>query len=129
DVHQAVPRPAVKSTNRSRAVSPFSRKPSPPRSTTPTPTVAGLSFSKSFSDNLKKTNDLLNQELLRFHSEVDNLRQHCEHLEFQLEKSEKKAQEATTLAMEESAKSKAAKEVIKSLTAQVVFLDVMFIFW
>ncbi|RWV81886.1 hypothetical protein GW17_00056655 [Ensete ventricosum] len=70
EVHQAVPRPAVKSTNRSRAVSPFSRKPSPPRSTTPTPTVAGLSFSKSFSDNLKKTNDLLNQELLRFHSEV-----------------------------------------------------------
>ncbi|CAL9065019.1 PH, RCC1 and FYVE domains-containing protein 1-like isoform X1 [Musa acuminata AAA Group] len=119
DVHQAVPRPAVKSTNRSRAVSPFSRKPSPPRSTTPTPTMAGLSFSKSFSDNLKKTNDLLNQELLRFHSEVDNLRQRCERLEFQLEKSEKKAQEATTLAMEESAKSKAAKEVIKSLTAQL----------
>lgn len=50
---------------------------------------------------------------------MDNLRQRCERLEFQLEKSEKKAQEATTLAMEESAKSKAAKEVIKSLTAQV----------
>lgn len=70
DVHQAVPRPAGKSSNHSRAASPFSRKPSPLRSSTPTPTVAGLSFSKSFSDNLKKTNDLLNQELLRLHSEV-----------------------------------------------------------
>ncbi|WOK94635.1 hypothetical protein Cni_G03340 [Canna indica] len=119
NVHQAIPRPAAKSTNRSRAVSPFSRKPSPLRSTTPTPTVAGLSFSKSFSDNLKKTNDLLNQELIRLHSEVDNLRQRCERLEFQLEKSEKKAQDATKLATEEYAKSISAKEVIKSLTAQL----------
>ncbi|XP_042388138.1 PH, RCC1 and FYVE domains-containing protein 1-like [Zingiber officinale] len=119
DVHQSVPRPTTKSRNHSRAVSPFSRKPSPLRSTTPTPTMAGLSFSKSFSDNLKKTNDFLNQELLRLHSEVDNLRQRCERLEFQLEKSEKKAVEASKLASEESAKSKAAKEVIKSLSAQL----------
>lgn len=44
------------------------------------------------------------------------------HLEFQLEKSDKKAQESEKLAAEESAKSKAAKEVIKSLTAQVILL-------
>lgn len=36
-----------------------------------------------------------------------------------MQKSEKKAQEAMALAAEESVKSKAAKEVIKSLTAQV----------
>jgi hypothetical protein len=36
-----------------------------------------------------------------------------------LQKSTKKVQEAMTLVAEESAKSKAAKEVIKSLTAQV----------
>jgi len=39
-----------------------------------------------------------------------------------LQKSAKKAQEAMALATEESAKSKAAKEVIKSLTAQVTIL-------
>jgi len=45
--------------------------------------------------------------------------QQCEHQEFQLQKSAKNAQEAIAVAAEESAKTKAAKEVIKSLTAQV----------
>jgi len=39
--------------------------------------------------------------------------------ELELQKSAKKAQEAMTLVAEESAKSKAAKEVIKSLTGQL----------
>lgn len=39
----------------------------------------------------------------------------------ELQRSTKKAQEAITLAAEESAKCKAAKEVIKSLTGQVSF--------
>lgn len=39
--------------------------------------------------------------------------------EQELQKSAKKVQEAMALAAEESAKCKAAKEVIKSLTAQV----------
>lgn len=41
--------------------------------------------------------------------------------ESELQQSAKKAQEAMSLAAEESAKCKAAKEVIKSLTAQVMF--------
>jgi hypothetical protein len=52
--------------------------------------------------------------------QVDNLRHRCEHQEVELHKSAKKVQEAMTLVAEESAKSKAAKEVIKSLTAQVL---------
>lgn len=39
----------------------------------------------------------------------------------EIQKSAKKIREAMMLATEESAKSKAAKEVIKSLTAQVKF--------
>ncbi|WOL16050.1 hypothetical protein Cni_G24832 [Canna indica] len=120
---QAVPKPvqtsADKSANLSRALSPFSRRSSPPRSTTPTPTVSGLSYSKSISDSLKKTNDLLNEELLKLRAEVGSLRQCCERQDFELQKAENKAKEALTLAAEESAKSKAAKEVIKSLTAQL----------
>ncbi|KAK1322667.1 Ultraviolet-B receptor UVR8 [Acorus calamus] len=123
DVRRVVPKPilpsAAHSGNSSRAVSPFSRRPSPPRSATPIPTTSGLSFSKNVVDSLKKTNDLLNQEVQRLRAQVDGLKQRCEVQEFELQKSSKKVQEAMTLAAEESAKSKAAKEVIKSLTAQL----------
>ncbi|KAG0495372.1 hypothetical protein HPP92_000063 [Vanilla planifolia] len=123
DMQQSNPRltylSAIQSTNHSRAVSPFSRKPSPPRSVTPIPTTSGLSFSKSVADNLKKTNDLLNQEIQKLRLQVDSLRQRCEDQEFELQKSAKNVQEAMAIAAEESAKSKAAKEVIKSLTAQL----------
>uniref|UniRef100_A0A1D1Y4H1 Putative E3 ubiquitin-protein ligase HERC1 n=1 Tax=Anthurium amnicola TaxID=1678845 RepID=A0A1D1Y4H1_9ARAE len=123
DLRRAFPKPVNTSTTHSvsssRAVSPFSRKPSPPRSATPVPTMSGLSFSKNVSDGLKKTNELLNQEVLKLRVQVDSLKQRCERQEFELQKSAKKAQEAMALATEESAKSKAAKEVIKSLTAQL----------
>lgn len=69
-MHQSIPRASAKSANNSRVVSPFSRKPSLSRSTTPTPTAAGLSLSKGFIEDANKTNDLLNQELLKLHSEV-----------------------------------------------------------
>ncbi|XP_039117171.1 PH, RCC1 and FYVE domains-containing protein 1-like isoform X1 [Dioscorea cayenensis subsp. rotundata] len=123
DLHQAVPRPVQTSTthsvNQSRAVSPFSRKSSPPRSATPVPTTSGLSFSKNVTDSLKRTNELLNQEIQKLRAQVDGLRHRCELQEFELQKSSKKAQEAMALAAEEAAKSKVAKEVIKSLTAQL----------
>jgi len=110
---------AARSVTTSRAVSPFSRKPSPPRSTTPVPTAHGLSLSKSATDNIVKAHELLNQEVERLRAQVDNLRNRCELQELELQKSAKKVQEAMTLVAEESAKSKAAKEVIKSLTAQL----------
>ncbi|XP_042494518.1 PH, RCC1 and FYVE domains-containing protein 1-like [Macadamia integrifolia] len=123
DMRRVVPKPVLTSVGQSgsssRAVSPFSRKPSPPRSATPVPTMSGLSFSKSITDSLKKTNELLNQEVQKLRAQVDSLRQRCELQEFELKKSAKRAQEAITVAAEESAKSKAAKEVIKSLTAQL----------
>lgn len=120
DLRRTVPRPVLTPSGvSSRSVSPFSRRPSPPRSATPVPTTSGLSFSKSISDGLKKTNELLNQELLKLRAQVESLRQRCELQEVELQKSAKRAQEATAIAAEESAKSKAAKEVIKSLTAQL----------
>lgn len=123
DLRRTVPKPAntsfVQSGINSRAVSPFSRKSSPPRSATPMPTTSGLSFSKSVAESLKKTNELLNQEVQKLRAQVDSLRQRCELQEFELQKAAKKAQEAVASAAEESAKSKAAKEVIKSLTAQL----------
>ncbi|KAL0438241.1 UNVERIFIED_CONTAM: PH, RCC1 and FYVE domains-containing protein 1 [Sesamum latifolium] len=120
DVRRNVPKPILTpSSVSSRSVSPFSRKPSPPRSATPVPTTSGLSFSKSITDSLKKTNELLNQEVHKLRLQVESLKNRCEMQELELQQSAKKAQEAMTLAAEESAKCKAAKEVIKSLTAQL----------
>ncbi|KAJ4951406.1 hypothetical protein NE237_028238 [Protea cynaroides] len=123
DMRRTIPKPVLTSVGQSgmssRAVSPFSRKTSPPRSVTPVPTTAGLSFSKSITDSLKKTNELLNQEVQKLRSQVEGLKQRCELQEFELQKSAKRAQDAIAVAAEESAKSKAAKEVIKSLTAQL----------
>ncbi|KAL0323257.1 UNVERIFIED_CONTAM: PH, RCC1 and FYVE domains-containing protein 1 [Sesamum angustifolium] len=120
DLRRTVPKPILThSSVSSRSVSPFSRKPSPPRSATPVPTTSGLSFSKSMTDSLKKTNELLNQEVHNLRVQAESLRSRCELQELELQKSAKKAQEAMALAAEESAKCKAAKEVIKSLTAQL----------
>ncbi|KAJ4835190.1 PH, RCC1 and FYVE domains-containing protein 1 [Turnera subulata] len=120
DLRPKVPKPVLTPSGvSSRSVSPFSRRPSPPRSATPVPTTSGLSFSKSIADSLKKTNELLNQEVLKLRAQVESLKQRCEFQDLELQKSAKKVQEAMTVAAEESAKSKAAKDVIKSLTAQL----------
>lgn len=120
DLRRTAPKPVLTASGvSSRSVSPFSRRPSPPRSATPVPTASGLSFSKSVTDSLKKTNDHLNHEVLKLRSQVESLRQKCELQEMELQKSLKKTREAMTLAAEESGKSKAAKEVIKLLTAQL----------
>lgn len=123
DPYRAFPVPAttsaIQSANHSISASPFSRKSSPPRSATPIPTMSGLAFSKSTIDGLKKTNDLLTLELQKLCTQVDTLTQRSEQQEFEVKKSAKRAEEAIQLAAEESAKSKAAKEVIKSLTAQL----------
>ncbi|RXI00104.1 hypothetical protein DVH24_030594 [Malus domestica] len=120
DLRRTVPKPVLTPSGASsRSVSPFSRRPSPPRFATPVPTTSGLSFSKSIADSLKKTNELLNQEVLKLRSRVESLRQRCDRQELELQNSSKKVQEAMALAADESAKSKAAKEVIKSLTAQL----------
>ncbi|KAK9080767.1 hypothetical protein SSX86_000525 [Deinandra increscens subsp. villosa] len=120
DFRYMVPKPIVtQSVVGSRPVSPFSRRSSPPRSATPIPTTSGLSFSKSVADSLKKTNDLLNQEVVKLHGQVDSLRLKYEIQEVELNKSRKQAQEAMVLAAEESAKFTAAKDVIKSLTSQL----------
>ncbi|KAG8389817.1 hypothetical protein BUALT_Bualt01G0017900 [Buddleja alternifolia] len=117
---RTIPKPIhIPSSVNSRSVSPFSRKPSPPRSATPVPTTKGLSFSTSISDGLKKTSELLNQEVHKLREQVESLRNRCELQEKELEKSGKKAQEAMALAAEESAKCEAAKVVIKSLTTQL----------
>ncbi|OMO51171.1 Zinc finger, FYVE-type [Corchorus capsularis] len=103
----------------SRATSPISRRPSPPRSTTPTPTLGGLTSPKIVVDDAKRTNDSLSQEIVRLRAQVENLTRKAQLQEIELERTTKQLKEAIAIAEEETAKCKAAKEVIKSLTAQL----------
>lgn len=103
----------------SRATSPISRRPSPPRSTTPTPTLGGLTSPKIVVDDATRTNDSLNQEVIKLRTQVENLTRKAQLQEVELERTTKQLREAITIAGEETAKCKAAKEVIKSLTAQL----------
>ncbi len=54
----------------SRATSPISRRPSPPRSTTPTPTLGGLTSPKFVGDDTKRMNDSLSQEVINLRAQV-----------------------------------------------------------
>ncbi|XP_038692869.1 PH, RCC1 and FYVE domains-containing protein 1-like isoform X2 [Tripterygium wilfordii] len=103
----------------SRATSPISRRPSPPRSTTPTPTLSGLMSPKIVVDDAKRTNDSLSQEVIKLRVQVENLTRKAQLQEVELERTTKQLKEAIAIAGEETAKCKAAKEVIKSLTAQL----------
>ncbi|KAI3746514.1 hypothetical protein L6452_08948 [Arctium lappa] len=103
----------------SRATSPISRRPSPPRSTTPIPTLGGLSSPKIVMDDAKRTNDSISQEVINLRAQVENLTRKAQLQEIELERTSKQLKEAIAIAGEESSKCKAAKEVIKSLTAQL----------
>ncbi|KAL0418464.1 UNVERIFIED_CONTAM: PH, RCC1 and FYVE domains-containing protein 1 [Sesamum radiatum] len=54
----------------SRATSPISRRTSPPRSTTPTPTLGGLTSPKVVLDDAKMINDSLSQEVITLRAQV-----------------------------------------------------------
>ncbi|KAJ0261202.1 Uncharacterized protein HA466_0043670 [Hirschfeldia incana] len=103
----------------SRATSPISRRPSPPRSTTPTPTLSGLITPRIVVDDTKKANDNVSQEVLMLRSQVENLTRKAQLQEVELERTTKQLKEALAIASEETARCKAAKDVIKSLTAQL----------
>ncbi|XP_028798507.1 PH, RCC1 and FYVE domains-containing protein 1 [Neltuma alba] len=103
----------------SRATSPISRHHSPPRSTTPTPTLGGLTSPKIGVDDVKKTHDSLNQEITKLRAQVENMTRKTQLQEVELERATKQLKEAIAYAGEETAKCKAAKEVIKSLTNQL----------
>ncbi|KAF9675674.1 hypothetical protein SADUNF_Sadunf09G0056800 [Salix dunnii] len=108
----------------SRATSPISRRSSPPRSTTPTPTLGGLTSPKIVVGDAKRTNESLNQEVIKLRAQVESLTQKAQLQEVELEKTTKELKEAIAIAGEETAKCKAAKEVIKSLTAQVFLFPI-----
>ncbi|XP_062111643.1 PH, RCC1 and FYVE domains-containing protein 1-like isoform X2 [Humulus lupulus] len=89
----------------SRATSPASGKLSPPWSSEET--------------DLKRTNNILSQEILMLRAQVEDLSCKSQNLEVKLEQTTKQLEEVTTIAVDEVEKCKSAKNIIKSLTAQL----------
>ncbi|KAK7340016.1 hypothetical protein VNO77_20708 [Canavalia gladiata] len=93
----------------SRPASLYARRPSSPRSTTP-------GFSKSLIESLRKTNELLNQEVSTLQNQIRGykLKNNME-----IQKLQQNVKEATSLAAEESSKHKAMKEFFESTIDQL----------
>ncbi|XP_047257901.1 PH, RCC1 and FYVE domains-containing protein 1-like, partial [Capsicum annuum] len=71
----------------SRATSPTSRRPSPPRSTTPTPTLGGLTSPRIVVDDAKRTNKSLSQEVTKLRAQVETLPRKAQLQEVELERT------------------------------------------
>ncbi|KAJ3678493.1 hypothetical protein LUZ60_002296 [Juncus effusus] len=91
---------------------PYSRRPSPP------PVTAPL-FSKSVIDSLKKTNELLNQEVQQLQLQLGELRKKSEIQEELLRRTERKAKKAHSMATKENTKCNATLDLIKSFESQL----------
>ncbi|ONK75455.1 uncharacterized protein A4U43_C03F17020 [Asparagus officinalis] len=96
----------------SRSASPVSSMPSPSTFDYPRSPEVIADYSKRISHSM-------DGEVVSLHLQVEDLRHKSELLEAELESKTKQFREATSIAEEETARSKAAKEVIKSLTAQL----------
>ncbi|KAK6161293.1 hypothetical protein DH2020_004674 [Rehmannia glutinosa] len=104
------PQPQYQSN--SRPASPYSRRPSPPRSAAPV-------FSRGVIDTLKKTNDILNQEVSKLHGQVKSLKQKSEVQDAEIQKLKETAESATALAADRSSTCIRAMRAVKTITDQL----------
>ncbi|XP_054820563.1 PH, RCC1 and FYVE domains-containing protein 1 isoform X2 [Prosopis cineraria] len=96
----------------SRPASPYTRRPSPPRSPTP-------GFSRTLIENLRKSNELLNQEISKLQNKVRSLKQKNDVQDMEIQKLKKNVEKATLLTGEESSKQSLAREFIKTMKDQL----------
>ncbi|XP_051128885.1 PH, RCC1 and FYVE domains-containing protein 1-like [Andrographis paniculata] len=106
------PPPQLQPLSNPRPASPYSRRPSPPRSATPV-------FSRGVIDTLKKSNDHLTQEISKLHGQVRNLKQKSEAQDTEIQKFKKMADEANAMAADKSSRCIRAMQAIKSITDQL----------
>ncbi|XP_022156645.1 E3 ubiquitin-protein ligase HERC2-like isoform X2 [Momordica charantia] len=86
------------------------------------PVLGMTSPIQSFEDiaeDSKRANDSLTQEIISLRAQVQELTCKSKNLEAELEKTSKKLMEITAIAADEAERCKSAKEVIKSLAAQL----------
>ncbi|KAL2230088.1 uncharacterized protein LOC105171777 [Sesamum indicum] len=95
----------------SRPASPYSRRPSPPH--------AAPVFSRGVIDTLKKTNDLLTQEVSKLRGQVKSLKQKSEVQDAEIQMLKKTGEEAAALAAERSSKCIRAMGAVKTISDQL----------
>lgn len=103
----------------SRATSPVTRMACSPQFPNPTPSLPLLT-NELILDDPKHNNESLCKELIYLKAQVEDLDSKSQTLEAELEIKSRQLKEVTALAEDEAEKCKAAKEVIKSLTAQLM---------
>ncbi|KAK6914097.1 FYVE zinc finger, partial [Dillenia turbinata] len=104
----ATPQPA----SNSRSASPYSRRQSPTHAITPV-------FSRGVIDSLKKSNEVLNQEVSKLQNQVRVLKQKCKLQEDELQQLRKNVTEPALL-HEEQSTSPVKKDGIISVTLQLM---------
>ncbi|GMI95943.1 hypothetical protein like AT4G14368 [Hibiscus trionum] len=97
----------------SRSTSPYSSRPSPPRSST-------TSFSKNVIESLRRSNELLNQEVAKLQNQIKSMKQKSDSQEAEILKLQNFAQQSTSYAAKESSKSKDAKALVKFIKDQLM---------
>ncbi|KAL7091438.1 hypothetical protein ACP275_12G106200 [Erythranthe tilingii] len=103
----------------SRLPSPVIGRTTPRRSTTPSPSLS-FRTSEANADDIKICGDnSLSLEVKSLRAQVEKLTSKNQLLEAELENKTEQLKEMNARAVDEAEKSKAAKEVIKSLTAQL----------
>uniref|UniRef100_A0A452ZR06 E3 ubiquitin-protein ligase HERC1 n=1 Tax=Aegilops tauschii subsp. strangulata TaxID=200361 RepID=A0A452ZR06_AEGTS len=88
----------------------------------PAPAMASALSVKSDTkdiDNLKKTNETLNQDISKLQTQVNKLKQKCEVQDEQLQKSERRAKSAASLAAEESSRRNSMLDFIRFLDTEL----------
>ncbi|XP_039000067.1 PH, RCC1 and FYVE domains-containing protein 1-like [Hibiscus syriacus] len=107
------PSPPHLSPINSRSSSPYSSRSTPPCSST-TP------FSKNVIESLRKSNELLNQEVSKLQNQIKSMQQKSDSQDGEILKLQKFFQQSTSYAVKESSKSKEAKALVKFITDQLM---------
>ncbi|XP_042028607.1 PH, RCC1 and FYVE domains-containing protein 1-like isoform X1 [Salvia splendens] len=110
NISSSQPQPQYQSI--SRPASPYSRRASPPPSSTPV-------YSRGVIDSLKMSNEILSQEIAKLQNQAKNLRQNGEIKEKEIHKLMKSADDATLLAADRSFKCIRATQATNTITAEM----------
>ncbi|XP_071700461.1 PH, RCC1 and FYVE domains-containing protein 1-like [Rutidosis leptorrhynchoides] len=108
---QPQPPPLPMSTN-TRPASPYTRRPSPQCSGSPM-------FSRGVMESLKKSNELLNQEVSKLQTQVKSLKKKTDRQDAEIRKVQSYAQESAELASDSTAKCLVAVDVFKCVQSQL----------
>ncbi|XP_044498512.1 PH, RCC1 and FYVE domains-containing protein 1-like isoform X2 [Mangifera indica] len=93
----------------SRPTSPYSKRPSSPR----------VGFSWSVIERLKKSNEVLTQDVSKLQSQIKSLKQKCDTQDAEIKKLRKNANDAAIFAARETSKFKNVKEFASSISIQL----------